>query len=406
MCAMNRILFIDDEPNVLDGLRRMLRPMRKEWEMTFAPGGEEALAALAEKHFDVVVSDMRMPGMDGAQLLSEVKRRYPQIVRIVLSGHSEQEMVLRSIGPAHQYLAKPCDPERLRDVITRACALRDLLVEDSLRKLVSQMSTIPSLPQTYTEIIEELQSPDASIKRIGQIVSKDVGMTAKVLQLVNSAFFGLRHHVSDPSQAASFLGVDTLKALVLSVHIFAQLDSAKIERFCLDTLWNHSVATGALAKRIAAAGDCTGQFCDDALIAGLLHDAGKIVIVANLPERYSGVLASAEDEGLELWEAEQQILTNMHAEVGAYLLGLWGLPDPIVEAVAFHHHPNKSAGTGFTPLIAVHAANAIDHEHDPTWEGRETNRLDTEYLARFGLADRLPAWRDLHAEVVPEGASQ
>ena len=401
---MKRILFVDDEPNVLEGLRRMLRPMRKEWEMAFAPGGEEALATLAEKHFDVVVSDMRMPGMDGAQLLSEVKRRYPQIVRIVLSGHSEQEMVLRSIGPAHQYLAKPCDSERLRDVIRRACALRDLLGEDSLRKLVSQMSTIPSLPQTYTEIIEELQSPDASIKRIGQIVSKDVGMTAKVLQLVNSAFFGLRNHVSDPSQAASFLGVDTLKALVLSVHIFAQLDSAKIKRFCLNTLWNHSVATGALAKRIAAAEGCTGQFCDDALIAGLLHDAGKIVIAANLPERYSGVLASTEDEGLKLWEAGRQFLMNMHAEVGAYLLGLWGLPDPIVEAVAFHHHPNKSAGMGFTPLIAVHAASAIDHEHDPTREGLETNRLDAEYLARFGLADRLPAWRDLYAEVVQEGA--
>ena len=399
---MKRILFVDDEPNVLDGLRRMLRPMREEWEIACASGGEEALAILAEELFDVVVSDMRMPGMDGAQLLSEVKQRYPQVIRVVLSGYSEKETVLRSVGPTHQYLAKPCDPEQLRDVIGRACALRDLLSEDTLRGLVSQMSTIPSLPQTYTEIIEELQSPDASIKKVGQIISKDVGMTAKILQLVNSAFFGLRHHVSDPSQAASFLGVDTLKALVLSVHIFSQLDDVKIEGFSLDALWNHSAATGALAKRIADAEGCAEHIRDYALLAGLLHDAGKLVIAANLPERYGTVLASAKCEALDLWEAERKILTNTHAEVGAYLFGLWGLPDSIVEAVAFHHDPSKCPGTDFTPLVAVHAANAIDHEHDPAWKEQNTGLFDMEYIAQLGLADRLPAWRELHTEVLQE----
>ena len=397
---MKRILFVDDEPNVLDGLRRMLRPMRKEWEIAFAPGGEEALAILAGKHFDVVVSDMRMPGMDGAQLLSEVKQRHPQVIRVVLSGHSEKETILRSVGPTHQYIAKPCDPDQLRDIITRACALRDQLSEDALRDLVSQLSTIPSLPQTYTEIIEELQSPDASIKRVGQIVSKDVGMTAKILQLVNSAFFGLRHHVSNPSQAASFLGVDTLKALVLSVHIFSQLDNIKIEAFSLDTLWNHSAATGALAKRIAMAEGCAEQLRDLALLAGLLHDAGKLVLAANLPERYSGVLASAEGEGLELWEAERRILTNTHAEVGAYLLGLWGLPDPIVEAVAFHHNPSACLGDEFTPLTAVHVANALEHEADDTAEQQCEDRLDADYLTQLNRADRLPAWRELSAAIM------
>lgn len=403
---MKRIVFVDDEQRVLDGLRRMLHPMRHEWEMAFVPGGKEALAVLNEKHFDVVVSDMRMPGMDGVQLLGEVKQRYPQVVRIVLSGHADKEEVLRSVGPAHQYLAKPCDPEQLRKVITQACALRDLLSEDSLRKLVSQMSTIPSLPQTYTEIIEELKSPNASIKRVGEIVSKDVGMTAKVLQLVNSSFFGLRHHVSDPSRAASFLGVDTLKALALSVHIFSQLDKVKIEGFCLDLLWNHSVATGALAKRIADAEGSAKQICDNALMAGLLHDAGKIVIAANLPERYRAVLASVKSEGLEFWEAEQRILTNTHAEVGAYLLGLWGLPDPIVEAIAFHHNPSKCLGDEFAPLTAVHVANVLEHELTNAGEDPDTSRLDTEYLDQLGLADRLPAWRDLYLEIAQGETAQ
>jgi HD-like signal output (HDOD) protein len=262
------------------------------------------------------------------------------------------------------------------------------------------------LPSIYTEIMDELQSPNASIRKVGEIVAKDVGMTAKILQIVNSAFFGLRRHVADPAQAASFLGVDTLKSLVLSAHIFSQLDNVKIEGFCLETLWNHSAVTGALAKRIAAAEDCPEQTRDHALMAGLLHDAGKLVFAANRPVGYGKVLAAAGGDGLEIWEAERQALRNSHAEVGAYLFGLWGLPDPIVEAVAFHHCPRKCAGLSITPLTAVHAANAIAHEHDPRWRNSQVSRLDEDYLGQLGLIDRIPKWRELHAEIAQEEAAK
>src|SRR5262245_37814840 len=100
---MKKILFVDDEPNVLQGLERMLRSMRHEWEMQFAMSGPAALERLAEQTFDVIVSDMRMPGMTGAQLLTEVSQRHPHIVRIILSGQADQEDILRSVGPTHQY---------------------------------------------------------------------------------------------------------------------------------------------------------------------------------------------------------------------------------------------------------------------------------------------------------------
>lgn len=400
-----RILFVDDEPKVLQGLRRMLRPMRNEWDMAFADSGEEALRVLAEAPFDVVVSDMRMPGMDGAQLLTEVMRRYPHIVRIVLSGHSEKECILRSVGPTHQYLAKPCDSAQLKSIIARACALRDLLSDELLRKLVSQMNTIPSLPETYVQIVEALQSEDVSIQKVGEIIARDVGMTAKVLQLVNSAFFGIRRHVSDPAQAATLLGADTLKALVLSVHIFSQLDHARVEGFNLERLWNHSLATGALAKRIAAAEDCSKEARDHALLAGLVHDAGKLIIAANLPERYGPVMELVRTEGLSVWEAERRVLLTTHAEIGAYLFGLWGLPDPIVEAVAYHHCPPECCGDGFTPLTAVHAANALEHEQDEPAPPADAAPLDTAYLERLGLQERVPVWRELAQEVLQEGAA-
>ncbi len=399
------VLFVDDDPNVLQGLRRMLRPMRREWEMAFADGGPQALEILASGAFDVIVSDMRMPGMDGAELLARVKRDHPEVVRIVLSGHSERESIMRSIDTAHQYLAKPCDADVLKRVIGRACRLRDLLRTESLRSLVSRLNTIPSLPQTYSAIVEELQSPDASIQSVGRIIARDVGMTAKVLQLVNSAFFGLRCHVSDPAQAASLLGVDTLKALVLSVHIFSQLDCARVKGLCIEMLWNHSMAVGALAKRIAAAEKLPRESCDHALLAGLVHDAGKLVLAANLPAEYALVLSSAQEQQATLEHAERAVFDTSHGEVGAYLLGLWGLPDPIVEAVAFHHHPGTSPVAEFTPLTAVHVANALASAVRPCC-AECLAEPDQAYLQTLGVADRWEDWREITDELMAEGVSQ
>jgi len=217
-----RVLFVDDEPRILDGLKRMLRHMRDEWEMSFVESGEAALKVLESARFDVVVSDMRMPGMDGAELLTRVMERYPQIVRIVLSGHADKEMILKTVRPAHQYLSKPCDPEKLRSTVARASALRGLLADELLKQLVSQMSTLPSAPSLYNEVMNELRSGEGSVQRVGEIVSKDVGMTAKILQVVNSAFFGVPRHVESPAQAVSLLGLETIKALALSAQVFSQ----------------------------------------------------------------------------------------------------------------------------------------------------------------------------------------
>ena len=298
-------------------------------------------------------------------------------------------------------MAKPCDADELQQVVARACALRDLLSNASLRQLVSQLHTIPSLPQTYVDMVEALKSPDASIQEVGKLIATDVGMTAKVLQLVNSAFFGLRRHVSDPSQAAALLGVDILKALVLSVHIFSQLDDAQVDGFSLDSLWTHSVATGALAKQIAEMAEMKGETRDFALMAGLIHDAGKLVIASNLPDRYRDAINLAREQQLPIWQAEREVFAASHADVGAYLFGLWGLPDPIVEAVAFHHCPLQCTHTGLTPLLVVHVANCLEHDAGGSRGG---GRLDMEYLRGVGLEAKLPVWRGLHEGMMQQEA--
>ena len=387
-----RILFVDDELNVLEGLARLLRNMRGQWEMDFAQSGTAALRKLAERPYSVVVSDLRMPGMDGVQLLDEIKRRYPLIIRIMLSGHSDQVTALRSVRATHQFLPKPCDPEMLRATIGRAFALRRVMLEPSLKEIISQVHALPTLPQIHMELVKELESPSASIARAAEIVSKDIGMTAKLMQLVNSSFFGLSFHVSTAAEAAMLLGLETLQALVLSVQVFSQFEQANAGKFSIDAMMNHSLSVATYAKAIAVVEKCDRVTADHAFLGGMLHDVGKLVLVANLPQRYCEAIMLARREQLPLAGAERITFGVSHAEVGAYLLGLWGLPEPIVEAVAFHHSPSNCTVEGFTPLTAVHVADVLEHEMRLNPEVTPPP-LDRKYLANLTTVARLEAWR-------------
>lgn len=400
-----KILFVDDEPQILQGLERLLHFMRKEWEMKFVESGVEALSLLQKEGCQVIVTDMRMPGMDGVQLLSQVKNDFPEMIRIVLSGYSDKEMVLRAVPLAHQYLAKPCDPQILISAITRARALGDLLSDPTLIKLVTQSSTLPSLPALYLELEEMLQSESSSIDRVAEIVSQDLGMTAKVLQLANSAFFGLPRTITSPGEAVLFIGFKALEALILSVHIFSQFQNASRFTVFLDRLWHHSLTTAGISKAITQKEmqDKTG--IEFAYIAGLLHDCGKLVLADNYPNRYEQALVLAEQEGLPLWQAEEKTFGAHHGSVGAYLLGIWGFPNPMVEALAFHHQPDSFPQEGFNIITAVHVADGLEKLGQAS-EGEEIDSfVDKGYLTKLGLLERLPEWRTLGEEVMKKGAS-
>src|SRR5579862_2782921 len=290
VATKKRILFVEDESLVLQGLQRMLRPMRAEWEMVFVESGDKALELMEQALFDVVVSDMRMPGMNGAELLAEVLKRFPKTVRLVLSGHADRDLVLKCSGSTHQYLSKPCEPEELKSAITRAGDLEQSLRDQNLRQLISRMDRLPSMPSLYVEIVEKLQDPQIGLEEIGGIVAKDLAMTAKILKLVNSAFFGLGRQISSPVEAVSYLGVDTIKSLVLSIHAFSQFADSKFKDFSIDALWVHSQQTAGLAKEIIRLEQGEPKVMDESFVAGLLHDTGKLVLASNFPAEYDQVL--------------------------------------------------------------------------------------------------------------------
>ncbi len=176
-----RILFVDDEMMVLSALQRSLRSMRNEWDMAFVTSGAEALQLMQQQPFDVIVTDMRMPAMSGAQLMEEVKRRFPQCFRIVLSGQADQESIMRAVDPAHQYLAKPCDTNELKKRLASAFTVHGLLKNAELQAVISRLQAMPSLPTLYIEVTNELETQEPSIIRIANLISEDMAMTAKML---------------------------------------------------------------------------------------------------------------------------------------------------------------------------------------------------------------------------------
>jgi HD-like signal output (HDOD) protein/CheY-like chemotaxis protein len=406
MNPKRRILFIDDDPMILQGMQRQLHGMRHEWDMEFANSGAAALALLEKSRFDVVVSDMRMSGMNGAELLNEVMKRYPQTVRLILSGYADQDLVMKCVGSTHQYLSKPCEPDALRAAITRATTLDLSLQDGPIRKLVGQMDRLPSLPKLYVELVDALGDPDIPFEEVASIIARDIGMTAKILKLVNSAFFGLGHSIASPAEAVAYLGQETVKSLVLSMHVFSQFDSTKLWGLSMDALWQHSLCTATAAKRIVVTARADPKLVDEAFVAGMLHDTGRLVLVTNLTDQYTRAVQLARDNQIELYEAERQVFNTTHAEVGGYLLGLWGLPVPVVEAITFHHCPARSASKTFCPLTAVHVANALVQEQSTVCEGVVPSQLDLEYLQSLGLSDHLNAWREAVHETVSQGGTR
>jgi len=391
---MSRILFVDDERSVLDGLRRMLHSARKEWDMEFVASGAEALAAADAEAFDVIVTDMRMPGMDGATLLGHFAERHPETVRFVLSGHSELEAVMRTVPIAHQFLSKPCTGGTLKDHVSRALQLRELLQDGPTQNLVAGLTSLPVCPESYRAVQRALADPETDIPSVAAIIEADMAMSAKLLQLVNSAFFGLPRSMTSIAEAVSYLGVTTIRDLVLSLKVFAPPEgsSAAMQAFLARTQ-AQALRTGSVARRMfedrAAA--------SSAFTAGILHDVGLLVMATRMPERLSMVLDEAAATGRPLHLVERDLYGTTHAEIGAYLLGVWGLPYSIIEAAAFHHRPAHLDHQSFSELTAVHVASALVDARTSGDGGAPDciAEIDLDYLEALGVGDRLPKWSAL-----------
>jgi len=384
-----RILFVDDEPRILQGTRRMLRGRRPEWEVATADSGAEALDKLASQPFDVVITDMRMPGMDGAELLVQVQVRFPDTVRIILSGHSDTTASLRSIFVAHQFVAKPIAAEDLLETLERALSLGDLIRDEKIRRVVGSVQSLPDPPRIYFECARALESPDSSSASITAIIEQDPSLVAKILQVANSAFFGLPQRTSDLEHAISYLGTETIKEIVLAVealHVKGKV--TRVGPIALDTIAELSVLAARLTKHLPAA---SREIRQQLRTAALLHDVGYLMLLEKDPEDIARTVELAEAESISFAAACRALSGPDPASVGAYLLGAWGLPAPVVAAVCDHdggpqrfesspttrgvHIVDRAVKTALRELVGENAltrvtidAEAMEQIGEATWQ--------------------------------------
>lgn len=390
----HRILFVDDEPNILKGLQRSLRPFRIYWDMEFAEGAVNALAMMEQQAFDVIVSDMQMPGMDGAALLKIVQEKFPMMARIILSGHSDQEMTMKSVKTAHQYLSKPCEKETLITAITRTLGLKTLLNKKPLQTLLGKIQTMPSMPALYARIMDAVKDPGISIADIGQIIEKDMGMTAKLLQLVNSSFFSIPRHIGSAREALDLLGLDVVKTLVLSIDVFSRSNYA-ISVIPVKKIHAHCLKTGDIALKIAGLEKMSREKSENAMMASFLHDLGKLLLAEYFPDDYTSAIRMQKENSIKIQDAEKEIFGVTHAEVGAYLLGLWGLPESIIAGIAYHHSPSVFVGKELEICGLIHIAELMAY-HEELMPGRwdRLNGIDAAYVDSIGLSGKISLWRD------------
>lgn len=388
-----RILFVDNNPLLLQAYAEMLNDERDHWEVATAGEARQAMETMDREPFDVVVCEARLPGVSSVELFGKIKKRHPHASRILTSDYSDQEDFANSFKVAHQFLAKPFDVKTLKATLGRISALDAFLEDENLRLLAGLLNALPTFPSLYFQIVKEFKSEEPSLENVANLIAKDPSLTAKMLQAVNSAMFGLTIRVSSPFDAVQYLGMSMVRSLAISAHVFSSFEKNGLKEFSADQLWKHSMTSASLARAIMQAETSDATDTEDACTAAMLHDIGKLVLADNLPELYHQALVLASRDNIPLYEAERKIFGATHAGVAAYLLGLWGLPATIVEAVAFHHTPRRSSLRAFGPLTAVHVADVLEHKSHAATPAGAPPEFDLNYLIEIGVQSRLDAWQ-------------
>jgi len=388
-----RVAFVDDEATILTHLRRTMLAMLDEWEMAFFITATDLLQRLETEAFDVVVADMRMPDMDGSALLDAVSRRHPEMMRVILTGAADNASIFRTVGPAHIYLPKPCDPAALAQAIRSRMALRAMMGSKEMMRLLNSVSKLPSAPGLFLDLVAQLRSPRSSAATVAAIIGRDVAMTAELLKLTNSSYFSTSTTVSAPLQAVRILGLEIVQTLVLQLGIFRQFQGDQEMTRQIEQINAYSQALGDLAERVARAAGEPDSVAKAAHCAALLSAIGSLVLLNEKRTDYVAALGTAGPDR-PLHEVEAEAFGADHTLIGAYLLGLWGFSDCIIEAITFAGRPSHSVSAVNPVLTALHVARAVGPPFPLLPKTRaEPLPLDHGYLSDVERAGSPSGWR-------------
>ncbi len=395
---MIRVMFVDDEPRVLDGIRRNLRSHQHVWDMQFVDGGPAALAAMAAQPVDVIVADFRMPGMDGGQLLRTVRDQWPDTGRLMLSGHTDADDLLKVVSVAHRLLDKPCSRVDLVAAIEQALWLREAFDGEAIRAEISGIDALPWVSGTLARLRAVVDRSGSNAHDIAAVVQSDIALTIKVLQLANSSLFGGGGEITSVDQALIRLGLRTIRSISLMLELATPVRQGDATSAWLDRVNAHASLSAKIAARLVRSDQAA-----DAFSAALVAECGQLVFALCRPAAFERVLGAPDLHGGAAANLERDEFRVTHAQAGAYLLSLWGIPTTIVEAVATHDlRPSVELSVPMSVPDAVRVARVIADRHiayvcptaDPGADGAclvNEGWFDADVLrADWSLADIAP----------------
>ena len=370
-----RILFVDDEVSILNSLRRGLRLHCRDWEIKFFNSPIEALNSLSDFNPMVIVSDKRMPEMDGIDFLKQVNVQAPDVIRILLTGDTNNEIAIDSSDVVHMLASKPFKIESIIQLLKRALSLQRIPVSLSIRKQLCAIDRIPVLPKEYNQLTEYLKKDNIETKEVANIISHNPLILAKLMQLANSAFLGFSTPVYDAQHTVTRLGIDFIKNLVLFFGLFEPRNN--IDNQLCEQLFTEAMEIAILSKQFSTASKQTSKEADNSFILCLLHNIGKVM---------SGMkIISMESDKSDITPHEDDI-------VGAYLLALWEFDADIVNAVLFQSIPEKSEN--ITPLSCqLHVAKTVYHSHKLALSAFDDKAgLNCQLLKSQGVFEEVTSW--------------
>lgn len=357
-----KILFIDDQENILQSLKLSLRGKRTEWDMSFAQSGQEALSMFQQIWPDVVVTDMRMPNMDGGVVLKNIQKLKPDVGKIILSGYSDKETVFKNIQHANEYLSKPCKTSDLVEAINNTLKSNVMIENETIKKIVSEIETIPSSPEAYNNLISLLSKDDTTPEEIGKVISQDIALSTILMRIANCAFFNFPTPAQNITHAVKMMGQQTLLNITKASHLFENIGSLENPRFSINMLWDHSLRVAQFAKTIAYDAGLSESLHNDCFMAAMFHDIGKFIIASRMEREFSEIITLVEEEQCPVYSAERQILGTTHADIGAYLLARWGFSHSQISIIRTHHDESVVTAATPTPQMVLFIANCMDHE--------------------------------------------
>ena len=394
----NLIVFVDDEENILSGIKRNLFKKRDVWEIKYFTSGEEALEFAKQERVEIMISDMVMGGMNGFELMEQIALCSPSTVRIVLTGHSDEKVSYQSIKVVHQFLSKPLKTEQMVAVIEKSLKYREIVSNPYLKDIVNGLTLIPSLPGIYEEISLALDDEETTFQEIGEIVEKDIGLTVSLLKIANSAFFGISREVSNAVDATMYLGTDVVKNLLLFMSVFSKLDQDLLNDMELGYLWDHSLVVAKISKDIATHVGFDKAKVEACYTAALLHDLGRLILAMNFPDDYRSIMELGIN--CETFNTvEEEIFGATHSMVGAYLVTIWGLPMDIVNSIANHHNLECFENEFATVDSVVYLSNMFYHKLRESKSTFVLKDIDTEQT-NIGFVDDLEELENIAKAVV------